>query len=263
MFEHFSFRVPRYGEDAVRKNPLNQKVKFICTPGFEEIFNNLFKGVDFDKLARESTEEAFKPRLVRVQIPDEEVEETEKEDEKPFHWNTEDYDGDEDEEPVKEPPSIFDMLNSGKEFGDIVSTQPKHTEIYRQAFGLDENGDPIPLLDDEEDDEVKDMSVFIANHLTFLIQTMQPVIFDTSSIETDGNCMTIALNEEKTFPKIKNLDELGFITCEVNSSPTIKNEIRKFLEGTEYSNIYCFPEIMKNRHGKDVWAFRFIFFKRK
>ena len=271
MFEHFSFRVPRYGEDAVRKNPFNQRVKVICAPEFEEIFNSLFKGVDFDKTMEEAAKEAFKPRVVRVPKQNEEPEGTEK-DEPPFRWHTEDDEEDEDEEPVKVPPSIFDMLNSGKNFGDIVSAKPNHTDIYNQAFGLDDDGNEIEPPededDDEEDDEVeteaKNPFVFIANRLTFLAQTVQPIIFDTSLIETGSDYIKIALNEDKTFPKIRNFDELGLITCKLNCCQTIRDEIGEFIKGTEYTDIFCFPEFMsKDGPGTDVWAIKFICYKRK
>jgi hypothetical protein len=178
----------------------------------------------------------------------------------------EDEDGEEDEEPAKVPPSIFDMLASGKEFKDIVSTQPKHTEIYNQAFGLDDNGDNIPLSDDEddeEDDEMNDLPVFIDNRLTFLIQTIQPVIFDTSSIEVKDNTMTVAINEEKTFPKITSIDQLGYITCKVNCSQTIQRAIDDFLgDDCFYSSIYCFPTKTVDRRGKDVFAIKFVCYRK-
>jgi hypothetical protein len=196
------------------------------------------------------------------------VEVDEEDDEQPYiHEQDVVYaEDEEDDEPAKVPPSIFDMLKSGKEFKDIVPTQPKHTEIYKQAFGLDDNGDPIPLHDDEddeEDDEVKTLSVFIANRLTFLIQTIQPVIFDTSSIEVKDNTMTVAINEEKTFPKITSIDQLGYITCKVNCDPTIQRTIDDFLgDDCFYSSIYCFPTKTVDRHGKDVFAIKFVCYRK-
>lgn len=270
MFEHFSFRVPRYGEDAVRKNPLNRKVKFICAPEFKEIYNSLFGGVDFDNMMNEAAKEAFKPRVVCVPRQNKEPEEPKKE-EPPFRWYTEDDDeDDEDEEPVKVPPSIFDMLNSGKNFGDIVSAKPKHTDIYNQAFGLDDDGNEIEPPEDEDEDEedveteTKNPFVFIANRLTFLAQTVQPIIFDTSLIETGSDYIKIAINEDKTFPKIMSFDELGLITCKLNCCQTIRDEIGEFIKGTEYTDIFCFPEfISRDGPGTDVWAIKFICYKRK
>ena len=276
MFEHFSFRVPRYGEDAVRKNPFNRK-GIICAPEFEELFNSLFKGIDFDKLGSEETEEAFKPRIVRVQMPDTEGEKTEK-DEKPFRWQIEDDEDDEEpyihepdvvyaeedeedeeEESVKEPPSIFDMLNSGKEFGDIVAAKPKHTEIYNQAFGLDDDGNEIEPPEDEEDDEVeteaKNPFVFIANRLTFLIKTSQPIIWDTSTIATPSkDCIFVAFDKEKN-PQI-DMRVAAKIAHKVNIDMDIQDEIDEYLDGTEWETIYCMPHIM-NLKGEDRLGFVF------
>ena len=156
MFEHSSFFPRRYGEDAVRKNNRLRGLEFIGTPEFEEIFTKLFEGFG---------DRVEKPRVYSIRVPDrtqEDIARTKKMRDD-FHWKIDDVDeaGDEDldegdaydEEPVKEPPSIFEMLAGGKKFSDIVPTQPKHTEIYKQAFGLDDNGDPIPLPDDENDEE--------------------------------------------------------------------------------------------------------------
>jgi hypothetical protein len=104
--------------------------------------------------------------------------------------------------------------------------------------------------------------VFVANRLTFLAQTVQPIIFDTSLIETGENFITIGINEDKTFPKIRNFDDLGRIACEINCCQTIRDEIAEFLKGSEYSNIFCFPEfISKNGPGTDVWAMKFVCYK--
>lgn len=279
MFEHSSFIPRRYGEDAVRRNNRLKGLEFIGTPEFEELF---------DKLFGEIGREMAKPRVYAIRTPDitkEDIAQTKKMRDD-FHWKVDDVDVDEeddeppyiheqdvvyaedeeDDEPAKVPPSIFEMLSGGKKFSDIVPTQPKHTEIYKQAFGLDDNGDPIPLPDDEddeEDDEVKDLPVFIANRLTFLIQTIQPVIFDTSSIEVKDNTMTVAINEEKTFPKITSIDQLGFITCKVNCSPTIQRAIDEFLgDDCFYSSIYCFPTKTVDRHGKDVFAIKFVCYRK-
>lgn len=241
MFEHFNFRVPRYGEDAVRKTPLNRKVKLICTPEFEELFNILFK--DSDATVDE-----------HMGVSDE-VEEN-KTPGKPFKWTVgesdegddydgyDDYDGQEDE-PSKMPKTI---LESDLDF--------------ERMFGK---------VDDEEDDEDEDVEtetknpfVFIANRLTFLAQTVQPIIFDTSLIETGSDYIKIAVNEDKTFPKIRNFDELGFITCKLNCCQTIRDEIGEFIKGTEYTDIFCFPEfISRDGPGTDVWAIKFICYKRK
>ena len=270
MFEHSSFFPRRYGEDAVRRNNRLRGLEFIGTPEFERLFDEL-------RILRDGFHPTSTPK-VSIQIDDDDEEDIEinRQLKDNFRWKIEDdneVEDDEldegdanDEEPAKVPPSIFEMLAGGKKFSDIVPTQPKHTEIYKQAFGLDDNGDPIPLPDDEddeEDDEVKDLSVFIANRLTFLIQTIQPVIFDTSSIEVKDNTMTVAINEEKTFPKIGSIDELGYITCKVNCSPTIQRAIDDFLgDDCFYSSIYCFPTKTVDRHGKDVFAIKFVCYRK-
>lgn len=290
MFEHSSFVPRRYGEDAVRRNNRLRGLEFIGTPEFERLFEEIVRGIDIEKIVK-----SIERPKVSIHIDDEETDQELKDN---FKWKVEDdteeeepyihepdvvyaedneddedgldegdaYDEPYDKEPVKQPPSIFELLSGGKKFSDIVPTQSKHTEIYKQAFGLDDNGDPIPLPDDEddeEDDEVKDLSVFIANRLTFLIQTIQPVIFDTSSIEVKDNTMTVAINGEKTFPKITSIDELGFITCKVNCSPTIQRAIDDFLgDDCFYSSIYCFPTKTVDRHGKDVFAIKFVCYRK-
>lgn len=294
MFEHSSFIPRRYGEDAVRRNNRLRGLEFMGTPEFERLFEQIFRDIDIEKIVKsierpkvsihiddEETDQELKDNFKWKVEDDNEVEDDTEEEEPYIHEpdvvyaedneDDEDDEGDAydepyDKEPVKQPPSIFDLLAGGKKFSDLVPTQPKHTEIYKQAFGLDDNGDPIPLPDDEgdeEDDEVKDLSVFIANRLTFLIQTIQPVIFDTSSIEVKDNTMTVAINEEKTFPKIGSIDELGFITCKVNSSPTIQRVIDDFLgDDCFYSSIYCFPTKTVDRHGKDVFAIKFVCYRK-
>ena len=81
-------------------------------------------------------------------------------------------------------------------------------------------------------------------------------------IETGENFITIGINEDKTFPKIKDYDDLGRIACQINCSQTIRDEIAEFLKGSEWSDIFCFPEfISKNGPGSDVWALKFICYK--
>lgn len=243
MFEHFNFRVPRYGEDAVRKNPLNRKVKLICTPEFEEIFNMLFKDsdaqVDEHRGASDEVEENKTPG-------------------KPFKWAVgesdegddydgyDDYDGQEDES-SKTPKAI---LESDLDF----------ERMFGKANDEDEDDD----VETETETETKNPFVFIANRLTFLAQTVQPIIFDTSLIETGSDYIKIAVNEDKTFPKIRNFDELGFIACKLNCCQSIRDEIGEFIKGTEYTDIFCFPEFMhRGGPGTDVWAIKFICYKRK
>ena len=263
------FEPRRYFENADRRKRIFDNLEILCAPEFEALFTKLFGGLG---------DRVDKPRVYSIRVPErtkEDIAQTKKMRDD-FHWKVDDDEGldvgeaYEDEEPANVPPSIFDILKSGKEFKDIVpSTKPKHTEIYKQAFGLDDDGNEIDLPDeeDEEDEEVPEVKnpfVFIANRLTFLAQTVQPIIFDTSLIETGSDYIKIALNEDKTFPKIRNFDELGLITCKLNCCQTIRDEIGEFIKGTEYTDIFCFPEFMsKDGPGTDVWAIKFICYKRK
>ena len=222
-----------------------------CSENFKDLFEKLFGGkVRVETFPGKSE----RPRNIQ-EIVDEDEGEGEEED---------------------APPSIFDMLKSGKEFKDIVAPQPKHTEIYNQAFGLDENGDPIPLPeddeveDDEEDDnppvQKKDPFVFIANRLTFLIKTKLPIIFDTSIIETGINAkvnyMSIAVDVNKTYPKVETENDLAFIMREFNGSKEIQDEINEFLKDTEYDGIWAFPSTIV-RNDVKIPAIRFVIYPKR
>lgn len=274
------FEPRRYFEGADRRRRISDNLEILCSPAFEEIFTKLFGGLG-DRME--------KPRVYSIRVPERNKDDVAqaKKLRDDFHWKIED-----DEEPVKEPPSIFEMLAGGKKFSDIVPSQPKHTEIYNQAFGLDDNGNPIPLPeddelddeedeepyihepdvvyaedeDDEEDDEVKDPYVFIANRLTFLIQTKLPIIFDTSTIETGihakVNYMSIAVNVDKTFPKIETENDLAFIMREFNGSEEIQGEINEFLKDTEYDGIWAFPSTIV-RNDVKIPAIRFVIYPKR
>ena len=265
MFEHFGFSYfPRYGEDAVRKNPLNRKVKLICTPEFEEIFNSIFSGVDFDEIGTRHSEEEDSSEVAMNKTPG-----------KPFKWTVgesdegddydgyDDYDGQEDE-PSKTPKTILESdldfeRMFGKVDGEDEDDEPPYIHEQDVVYAEDDEDD-----EDERDENVKNPFVFIANRLTFLAQTVQPIIFDTSLIETGSDYITIAVNEDKTFPKIRSFDELGFITCKLNCCQTIRDEIGEFIKGTEYTDIFCFPEFLsKSGPGTDVFAIKFVCYKRK
>lgn len=150
-----------------------------------------------------------------------------------------------------EPKSILEMLEDGDErlerlLGDIIDKKIAERENANKH------------IEEKPDAPAKDPSVFIANRLTFLIQTLQPIVFDTSNIEATPNTMTIAVNEGKTFPKIETIDELGYITSKVNASPMVIQEIDDYLKGTGYTDIYCFPTTMEDKDGNDVFAVRFV-----
>lgn len=256
-----SIFIPRPSLDGLRK--MNRRVGFIGTPEFDRILDDLFKDIDMEKILRKHLQPVDRPK-VSVKIDDDmETNQKLKDD---FKWKVEDDEegldeGDayEDEEPANVPPSIFDMLKSGKEFKDIVPSQPKHTEIYNQAFGLDENGDPIPLSDDEEEEEegeeVKNPFVFIANRLTFLIKTSQPIIWDTSTVATPSeDCIFVAFDKKKN-PKL-DMRLAAKIAHKVNMDMDIQDEIEEYLDGTKWETIYCAPHIM-NLNGEDRLGFVF------
>lgn len=106
--------------------------------------------------------------------------------------------------------------------------------------------------------EQKNPFVFIANRLTFLIKTKQPVIFNTSMIESHDNYMDIAIDEKKTFPKLHNVNEVGRITNELNKDEELLSEIKEYLDGTEWKNIFCFPVIMNQGMENETLAIRFV-----
>ena len=154
-----------------------------------------------------------------------------------------------------EPKSILEMFEDGdkrleKIIGDIIDKKLAERENANKHI-------------EEKPEPKKDTSVFIANRLTFLIQTIQPIVFDTSNIEVSSNTMTIAVNEKKTFPKISTIDELGFITSQINASSTVMQEIEEYLKDTEHTNIYCFPTTTEDRDGNDVFAVKFVVYGRK
>ena len=194
-----------------------------------------------------------------------------------------------DDDGEKKPTSIFDDNDFKKLFGDCVGTKK-----FNEIFGLDENGKPDPkygdLDEDDEDDEddeegldegdayeddvgeepeefqKKDPYVFIANRLTFLIQTKLPIIFDTSTIETGihakVNYMSIAVNVDKTFPKIETENDLVFIMREFNGSEEIQGEINEFLKDTEYDGIWAFPSTIE-RNDVKIPAIRFVIYPKR
>ena len=144
---------------------------------------------------------------------------------------------DEDAEPERtEPPSILDDSEFENWFGGDCA-KPKSAE-----------DNPF---------------VFIANRLTFLIQTKFPLVFDTSIINNHEKSLTIAVNEDKTVPKLNCIEDLGFITSEVNNDEEIQREIDECLGGTRYGNIYCFPTIMSDRKGGSTAAVKFVVYPRK
>ena len=179
-----------------------------------------------------------------------------------YEWTcrTEHDDGEDDgeiEDEIDDDIITDDTIPPARQDTIAPARQPKSLleddDVLNRLFGLQSSkSEPVP----------KNPFVFVANRLTFLAQTVQPIIFDTSLIETGENFITIGINEDKTFPKIKDYDDLGRIACQINCSQTIRDEIAEFLKGSEWSDIFCFPEfISKNGLGTDVWALKFICYK--
>ena len=151
------------------------------------------------------------------------------------------------EEPLhKEPPAILE-----------IACDPKYQDLFEKLFP--------GMVKPVEEKPPKNPFVFIANRLTFLIQSKHPLVFDTSNIKTDEKSMTIAVNEGKTIPKLEHIDELGFITSEVNRDADIRREIEEYLDGTEYGNIYCFPTVTRKSgvDGEAIFAIKFVVYPRK
>lgn len=156
----------------------------------------------------------------------------------------------------KEPKSLIEMLEDGDErleklIGKIIDKKL-----------ADRN---IPIPDPEVKVSEKNPFVYIANRLTFLIQTKFPIVFDTSIIKVDEKSMTIAVNEDKTIPKLNHIDELGFITSEVNRDEDIRKELEEYLEDTGYGSIYCFPSVTRDEgeDGEEVYAVKFVIYSKK
>lgn len=178
------------------------------------------------------------------------------------------------EEPVVErkPKSILEMLEDGDErleklLGKIIDKKldERNLSLVDSDNDDDDDDDEDDFDEDDEDEEEtqkKDPFVFIANRITFLAQTLQPIVFDTSSIETKDNSITIALDVKKTFPRISSYDDLGYITCRINDSSTIRNEIEEFIEDTDIKSIYCFPVRVVNRDGAVVWGIKFVVYSK-
>lgn len=170
----------------------------------------------------------------------------------------------------RKPKSILEMLEDGDErledlLGKIIDKKLDERNLTRSGSDSDEDDfDEDEDDEDEEETQKKDPFVFIANRLTFLIQTIQPIVFDTSNIEVTSNSLTIAVNWEKTFPKIASIDDLGFITSQINASPIVIQEIEEYLKDTGFSNIYCFPfAIMGKHHDEVLMAVKFVLYPKR
>lgn len=235
-----------------------KNMDFIGNEAFEELLNTFFSGVPMERVF-----DGGVPG-VRVYVPRREnPETTEDQNEREPTWRKE-VRVSVPTKPVQEPPlpkrtepkSILEMLEDGDErleklLGKIIDKKLADRNI------------PIPEV--EVPVEKKNPFVYIANRLTFLIQTKFPLVFDTSIIKADEKSMTIAVNEGKTIPKLNHIDELGFITSEVNRDEDIQKELEEYLDDTEYGNIYCFPSFTEDEgeDGESVYAVKFVLYPKK
>ena len=201
----------------------------------------------------------------------------------------------EDPKVDRKPKSILEMVDEGDEtlaefLGRIIDKKLAERNIpptpskedEDPAYDLETPSERVPeedyeYVDDEDEgyeepeedydcgDEIapakKDPFVFIANRLTFLVQTLHPIVFDTSLMDIEANSLTIAVNEDKTYPKLGTIDDLGFITSEINRTNAIQKEIGEYLVGTDNINIYCFPStILDKRHDEVRMAVKFVIY---
>lgn len=155
-------------------------------------------------------------------------------------------DRDEDEDEDEHPP--YDLMDR-KEVPESIFD---HIEDFFPTKNDDANS--VPKIEEYQ----KNPFVFIANRLTFIIKTKQPIIFNTSMIESTDNYMDIAIDEKKTFPKLHNVNDVGIITNELNHDEELLSEIKEYLDGTEWKSIFCFPIIMNHGKENETLAIRFV-----
>lgn len=153
----------------------------------------------------------------------------------------------EQEEEDEYPP--YDLMDRKEEPESIFD----HIEDFFPTKNEDD-ANSVPKMKEQQ----KNPFVFIANRLTFLIKTKQPVIFNTSMIESHDNYMDIAIDEKKTFPKLHNVNDVGRITNELNKDEELLTEIKEYLDDTEWKNIFCFPVIMNQGMENETLAIRFV-----
>ena len=254
-----------------------KSLDFVGTKRFDEILEKLFEGLRHERVFENGV-----PHM-RIYFPNKGVPSEARDNGAPVSKRSKDV-----VTPVKrEPKSILEMLKDGdarleKLLGDIIDQKlderrvaavptshdvdESMAEVEFDEYEADEEGDEVPEDVGSAIDQPsrRNPSVFIANRLTFLVQTMFPIVFDTSTMATDSNALTVAIDEDKTFPRINDIDELGFIASEINRSDAIQKEIGEYLDDTEFSNIYCFPyTICDKRRERPVMALRFVVYPRK
>ena len=154
-------------------------------------------------------------------------------------------DDDDDDDEDEHPP--YDLMDR-KEVPESIFD---HIEDFFPPKMDDANS--VPKMN-----ENKNPFVFIANRLTFIIKTKQPIIFNTSMIESTDNYMDIAIDKKKTFPKLHNVNDVGIITNELNHDEELLSEIKEYLDGTEWKSIFCFPIVMNHGKENETLAIRFV-----
>lgn len=198
----------------------------------EDDITNRFSNDDLWKIFfSESRDEGYQPNQNdRKSVPIEEEEDEEEDEEE------------EDEYPPYELMSRKNMIPESI-FDHIEDFFPVKTDDANSVPKMNEHKNPF---------------VFIANRLTFLIKTKQPIIFNTSMIESIDNFMDIAIDEKKTFPKLHNVNDVGIITNELNHDEELLSEIKEYLDGTEWKSIFCFPIVMNHGKENETLAIRFV-----
>lgn len=152
---------------------------------------------------------------------------------------------DEDDEDEHPPYDLMDRKEVPESIFDHIE------DFFPTKKG---NANSVPKIEEYQ----KNPFVFIANRLTFIIKTKQPIIFNTSMIESTDNYMDIAIDEKKTFPKLHNVNDVGIITNELNHDEEFLSEIKEYLDGTEWKSIFCFPIVMNHGKENEALAIRFV-----
>jgi len=92
--------------------------------------------------------------------------------------------------------------------------------------------------------QMKHPYVFVANRMTFLMKTKFPVIWDTSSIALPHeNCIFVALDKWRN--PMMDLPRAAEIAHMANCDDDISSEIRNYLAGTKWQEIYVMPHTME------------------
>ena len=159
----------------------------------------------------------------------------------------------------RQPASFIDSVTCGEKFKELfenmfggkvkVETVPGKSEPPKALRELiDEQDDEQGDFNDDEinDDEIeeeppsKNPFVFMANRLTFLIKTSQPIIWDTSAITTPTpDSMFVAFADDDN-PQL-DFKKAAKIAYAVNNDSNIQKEIAEYLDGSDFRKIVCIP----------------------